>query len=284
MNVAPDGAYYLILFILGALIGSYLNVVGLRFSRDEGFRASRRGRSRCPHCDKTLKWYELIPLLSFLIQRGRCRVCHERLSPQYPIVELITGLVLVFVPWQLGWSPLTILWMLAFILFILIAAIDLRLGIIPDKLNVLLVLLGLSAVLLAYFDSSPDVSFLGSYALLFQLGEGNFLVHRLAGVAFGLVFFGSIYLLTQGKAMGLGDVKLAGALGLFLGWPDIVLALVLAFLVGSIFAIPLLLMKRKTLKDALPFGPFIVAGVTLTFFFGYHIINGYFYLFTLLGI
>ena len=81
--------------------------------------------------------------------------------------------------------------------------------------------------------------------------------------------------------MGLGDVKLAGAIGFLLGWPDIVLALVLAFLVGSIFAIPLLLMKRKTLKDALPFGPFIVAGVTLVFFFGYHIINGYFYLFNL---
>ncbi|MDP3991569.1 MAG: prepilin peptidase [Candidatus Colwellbacteria bacterium] len=280
MNVAPDGgAYYLILFILGTLIGSYLNVVSLRFSREEGFRASRKGRSHCPHCDKTLKWYELIPLLSFLIQRGKCRSCPWRISLQYPIVELLAGLSLVLTPWQLGWSPLTILWILAFLLFILIAAIDLRLGIIPDKLNILVAVLGLLVALLVYFGSGLDTSFLGSYALLFQLGEGSFWVHRLAGAMFGLVFFGGIYLFTRGKAMGLGDVKLAGAIGFLLGWPDIALALVLAFFVGSIFAIPLLLMKRKTLKDALPFGPFIVAGVTLVFFFGYHIINGYFYLF-----
>ena len=279
MSVAPDGAYYLILFILGALVGSYLNVVSFRFSGDEGFRASRKGRSRCPHCSRTLRWYELVPLLSFLVQGGKCRICHKRLSLQYPTVELTAGLVLVLIPWQLGWSSLTVLWISAFLLFILIAAIDLRLGIIPDKLNILVALLGLSAALLAYFDSGLETSFLGSYALLFQLGEGSFWVHRLVGVTFGLVFFGSIYLLSRGRAMGLGDVKLAGAIGFLLGWPDIVLALVLAFLVGSIFAIPLLLMKRKTLKDALPFGPFIVAGVTLVFFFGYHIINGYFYLF-----
>ncbi|MBI2594799.1 MAG: prepilin peptidase, partial [Candidatus Colwellbacteria bacterium] len=97
MSVAPDGAYYLILFlfIFGALIGSYLNVVSLRFSPEEGFRASRSGRSRCPYCSRTLKWYELVPLLSFLIQGGRCRVCQRRLSLQYPIVELMAGLVLV---------------------------------------------------------------------------------------------------------------------------------------------------------------------------------------------
>ena len=281
MSVVPDGLYYLILFILGTIIGSYLNVVSLRFSRDEGFRASRKGRSHCPHCDKTLRWYELIPLLSFLIQGGKCRSCRRRISFQYPIVELLAGLSLVLTPWQLGWSSLTILWILAFLLFILIAAIDLRLGIIPDKLNILVAVLGLFLALLVYLDSDLGTSFIGSYALLFQLGEGNFWVHRLVGVMFGFAFFGGIYLFTRGKAMGLGDVKLAGAIGFLLGWPDVSLALVLAFFVGSIFAIPLLLTKRKTLKDALPFGPFIVAGVTLVFFFGYHIINGYFYLFNL---
>ncbi|MBI2013044.1 MAG: prepilin peptidase [Candidatus Colwellbacteria bacterium] len=281
MSVVPDGPYYLILFILGTIVGSYLNVVSLRFSRNEGFKASRKGRSHCPHCAKTLKWYELIPLLSFLIQGGKCRSCRKRLSLQYPIIEFLAGLSLVLTPWQLGWSPFTILWILAFLLFILIAAIDLRLGIIPDKLSILVAVLGLLTALLVYLDSDLGTSFIGSYALLFQLGEGNFWVHRLVGVMFGLAFFGGIYLFTRGKAMGLGDVKLAGAIGLLLGWPDVALALVLAFFVGSIFAIPLLLTKRKALKDALPFGPFIVAGVTLVFFFGYHIINGYFYLFNL---
>src|SRR3989344_6253357 len=123
-----------ILGIIGALVGSYLNVLSLRFSRDVGFKASRKGRSRCPYCGRTLHWYELIPVVSFLIQGGKCRSCHKRLSLQYPIVELLSALTLIFVPWQLGWSILTVLWILVFLVFILIAVIDLRLGIIPDKL------------------------------------------------------------------------------------------------------------------------------------------------------
>ncbi|MDP2650691.1 MAG: prepilin peptidase [bacterium] len=266
---------------LGLLVGSYLNVLALRFSPKEGFRASRKGRSRCPSCGKTLRWYELVPLVSFFIQTGKCRSCHKRISFQYPIVELLSALVFIAVPWQLGWSPLAALWIFAFLILILIAVIDLRLGIIPDKLNLLTATSGLIIAGLTYFGNNPDFSFLGSYALLFQLEAGNFWLYRLAGVAFGLILFGGIYLLTRGKAMGLGDVKFAGALGILLGWPDAALALILAFIVGGFLAAPLIIAKRKGMKDALPFGPFIVIGVTLVFFFGYHILNGYFQLFSL---
>ncbi|MBI3088830.1 MAG: prepilin peptidase [Candidatus Colwellbacteria bacterium] len=266
----------LALGVLGALAGSYLNVLSLRFSPEEGFRASRKGRSRCLYCRKTLKWYELIPLVSFIIQGGKCRSCRHFLSFQYPIVELLSALVFILIPWKLGWSAITVLWILTFLVFIIVAVIDLRLGIIPDKLNLLLVVLGLLIAGFTYFQNNFTSSLLGSYALLFQFGEGNFWINRLAGISFGLLFLGAIYFFTKGKAMGFGDVKLAGALGLLLGWPDAALALVLAFLVGSFFVLPLLLTRKKALRDALPFGPFMVLGVTLVFFFGYHILNGYF--------
>lgn len=263
---------------LGFFVGSYLNVLGTRFSREAGFRASRKGRSHCDHCGKPLRWYELVPVMSFFLQGGRCRTCRERISWQYPIVELLSALVFILVPWRLGWEPLTILWILIFLVLILIAIIDLRLGIIPDKLNLSLILLGFLIVSLTYYGEGVG-SFLGSYALLFELGEGNFWIHRLAGVLVGSVFFGGIHFFSNGRAMGLGDVKFAAALGLLLGWPDVMLALVLGFLAGSLFALPLLIARKRAMKDALPFGPFIVVGVTLTFFLGYHILNGYFQLF-----
>ncbi len=266
---------WLALGILGAFVGSYLNVLAFRFSPEEGFSASRRGRSYCPHCRKALAWYELIPVLSFLFQGGRCRKCRKRISFQYPAVELLSAAVFIFIPWQMGWSLFTALWILVFLVLLLVALIDLRLGIIPDKLNLLLAGLGLLIAGFTYVKGA-GFSFLGSYALLFQLGEGNFWLHRIAGIFFGLAFFGSIYLFSKGKGMGLGDVKLAGTLGLLLGWPDAIFALLFSFLAGSFIAVPLIAVKRKAMKDPLPFAPFIVVGVTLVFFFGYHILNGYF--------
>ena len=271
---------WLALGILGALIGSYLNVLGTRFSLEEGFKRTGSGRSRCPRCNKNLRWYELVPLVSFFIQGGRCRKCHKRISFQYPLVELLGALVFILIPLKLGWGPLTALWILAFLVFILIAIIDLRLGIIPDKLNLVVVGLGLAVAALTYFEGDAFSSFLGGFSLLFQLGEGNFWIERFTGVAFGFLFFGGIYFLSKGKALGLGDVKFASALGLLLGWPDVALALILAFLVGALIALPLMIRGRVEMKDALPFGPLIVAGVTLVFFFGYHILNGYFQLFS----
>lgn len=254
--------------------------MGLRYAAKKGFRASTGGRSRCPHCQERLRWYELIPIVSFLIQIGRCRSCHKPLSLQYPIVEILAGLTLVLVPLKLGWSLLTVLWILTFLVLIAVSIIDFRLGIIPDKLTFLIALIG-GAVTAHHFFSADLYagSLLGSYSWIFMWTD-NFWLNRLVGVVAGLVFFGAIHFLTRGKAMGLGDVKLAGALGLLLGWPDIALVLVLSFIVGAAYATPLLLVRKKAMKDALAFGPFMVIGVTLVFFFGYHILNGYFRLFS----
>jgi len=273
----------LLLFVFGAFVGSFLNVAGIRYSEKDGFRLAARGRSKCTHCKKLLKWYELVPVFSFLFLRARCRGCGKKISWQYPVVEIVTGLVFLLVPLRLGQGIPALVWVLAFVTFILISIVDLRLKIIPDKLTIFLAVLG--ALLIVFYRTtgsfglvggSVSGSFLGSYAVSFWLGGANVLLNYGVAAVFGLVFFGLIYFLSKGRAMGFGDVKLAGAIGLLLGWPDIVLALILSFVTGAIYGSFLILRGRKSMKDAIPFGPFIILGVTLVFFFGYYILNGYF--------
>jgi prepilin signal peptidase PulO-like enzyme (type II secretory pathway) len=214
-------------------------------------------------------------------------------------VELLSGLVFVLVPLHFFNLPmiyafpvieaiiLSVIWVAAFLVLILISAIDLRFQIIPDFLNGFLALLGFVGIFtLRYFSNfglakgGIHGSFLGRYAMLFWVGDSLWLNFFL-GAAFGLVLFGGLHLLTRGRGMGMGDAKLAAALGLLLGWPDIVLVSALAFIVGSIVSIFLLVKKKKKAKDQLPFGPFLAAGTALVFFFGYEIVNAYFSLFNL---
>ena len=129
-------AIYIFLFVFGTLIGSYINVLGLRYSPEAGFKLSNKGRSHCPYCGHTLRWYELIPLFSFLIQRGKCRICRHKLSLQYPVVEILSGLVFVFVPMKLGFGFPAMIWILAFLTFIVLSIIDFRFKVIPNKLNI----------------------------------------------------------------------------------------------------------------------------------------------------
>lgn len=111
--------------------------------------------------------------------------------------------------------------------------------------------------------------------------QNNIWLNHFFAALLGVAFFGAIVLITRGEAMGMGDVKLAGALGLIFGWPDIIMVLTLSFIIGSIFGIYLMIRKKKGMKDAVPFGPFLVIGSALTFFAGFEIINGYFKLFGL---
>src|SRR3989344_1399386 len=282
---------YLFLFIFGLAIGSFLNVVSLRYRPEQKLLDLKiiGGWSACPHCQKTLRWYELIPLLSFIIQLGRCRSCGQRLSLQYPLVELLSGLIFVFVPYSLfsilnpQFSILIAVWLLIFILFLLLSIIDFRHYIIPDSINLLLAVLG---VVLIIFKS--QMSFLGHYALLFDFwplsnvsGQLSAVSSHLFAAIIAMAFFAAIIILTRGRAMGWGDFKLVGALGLIFGWPDILMIIFLSFIVGAVCVTPLLIRKQKTMKDAVPFGPFLIAGSALIFFFGYNIIDGYFKLFGL---
>ena len=300
---------YLFLFIFGLAIGSFLNVVSLRFQPGQRLLDLRiiNGRSHCPHCQKTLRWYELIPLLSFIVQFGKCRHCKKKLSLQYPLVEFLSGLIFVSVPLLLtnfqfsppaGGFNLSILqliiiavWLLIFILFLLLSVIDFRHYIIPDSINLSLAALGIiliifNQILDSKFQILNSGSFLGHYALLFDFwplsnvsGQLSAVSGHLFAAIIAMAFFAAIIILTRGRAMGWGDFKLVGALGLIFGWPDILMIVFLSFIVGAICVTPLLIRKQKTMKDAVPFGPFLIAGSALIFFFGYNIIDGYFKLF-----
>jgi len=288
--------FYGILFVSGLIVGSFLNVATLRYDPDRGFSNMRLfgGRSHCVHCRAQLRWHELIPVLSFLILRGRCRHCAKRISVQYPLVELLTAFLFVAVPMRIGtllhdgsfgmvppsgaWEILSILWVLVFVLFLVLAVIDLHHMIIPDFVAASLAFLG---VAIAGFVNSIEGfgiihgSFLGHYAMLFGIREQVVSNHVFAA-ALGMLFFGSIIVLSKGRAMGWGDFKLAGALGLLFGWPDIALVLALSFIVGAAVSLFLMARRRAGMRDAVPFGPFLVIGAALVFFFGFRIVSLYF--------
>jgi len=258
------------LFVFGVIVGSFLNVVALRYGGKGRLFSLEKlwGRSRCRSCRRNLKWYELVPLISFAIQLGRCRSCHRRLSWQYPIVELASGAAFLLF-YYFDYSVVGVIWVLAALAMILLAAIDWRLQIIPDQTNLFLAGLGVVLGLLG-----AD-SFLKNYGEWMAL-TGDFWWDRLLAALIAMAFFGFIILASRGKAMGVGDLKLAGALGLLLGWPDVVLALAIAFVLGAIVGIFSLLIGKKGMKSIIPFGPFMVAGVFVHILFGYQIANWYF--------
>ncbi len=291
---------YAVLFFFGLAIGSFLNVVSLRYSPGQKLLDLKiiNGRSACPRCGKTLVWHELIPLFSFLIQKGRCRACGNRLSFQYPLVEFLSGLIFILVPlaliydlrlttYDFLWLLVVGCWLLVFTLFLLLSVIDFRHYLIPDSINLMLAILGVILIFIHTSYFLLHASFLGYYALLFDIpifyilnSKFFFIVfNRFFAAATVMIFFGLIIVLTRGRGMGWGDFKLAGALGLIFGWPDALVIVFLSFIIGAITVAPLLFKKQKTMKDVVPFGPFLIIGASLVFFFGYEIVDGYFKLF-----
>jgi leader peptidase (prepilin peptidase) / N-methyltransferase len=269
---------WFILFFLGLAIGSFLNVVALRYD-GERFLFSEKaigGRSHCVQCGATLRWIELIPLVSFVIQGGRCRRCKTRLSIRYPLVELVSALIFVLVPWEIfrgatGGASMAAafviafaaIWVIAFELLLVMALIDIQLGIIPDELNIMLAVLGVVAAVFGAMTVS---------GVAWQWG--TFLNPFLAALGAG-AFFGILIAVTRGKGMGMGDLKLAIPLGLLFGWPQILLVLIAAFVIGACAGLLSIARGRNTMKDTLPFGPFLAAAAVIAFFFGPAIITWY---------
>ncbi len=290
---------YFLLFFIGIALGSFVNVLALRYNPDIKFSwSSLRGRSLCNHCRKQLRWYELIPVVSFLIQKRKCRSCKKTLLWQYPIVELCMGFIavgigLVFLrayPYFLGLSDgirwgVVIFWLAVSVVLIQAFLIDLRHKIIPNGSNLFLFVAGVIwTVFLFVMYSNQRVglgSFMGAYAQLWQWD--NILVNHIFGMVVAGLFFLLIVLISRGKGMGMGDVKLIGALGLLFGFPDIILVIVCSFIVGTIAVIPLLLTHKKRGKDAIPFGPFIVLASFLVLFWGSGLLRLYFGIIETLG-
>ena len=295
-------AFFIALFIFGLAIGSFLNVLVLRYNPEGNLWNTKRlsGRSHCPYCNHELKVSELVPLLSFFIQKGRCRECGHKLSFQYPIVEFLSGAIFAGLPlflngfynvslqsfanlnlqwWYYG---LLLVWIAVFLVWLVIAAIDLREYIIPNELNFFLAFLGILifGLIITYGESIFPFreSFLKQYQLIFSPSQ-SIIFNKLAGMVAGGLFFGFLVFISRGRGMGMGDVKLAIASGLILGWPDIALAIMLSFLFGGIIGGGFLISGKKEMKDKLPFAPFFVLAVFATVFFGHGIIGWYFSLF-----
>lgn len=294
--------YYFFLFLLGVAVGSFLNVVVSRYDvKEEKWLRKLGGRSKCPKCKTTLEARDLIPIISFLVLKRRCRHCKAKISWLYPVIELVTGFVWVGVPaflneffsissraffllqapvwhyWMVG------IWIVVFCVWIVMTVIDIKQFIIPDQLNIML---GAGGIVLAYIKNLNEgasvlvynSSFLKQYSMILSPVSDAWVNHLLGACAAGL-FFSILFLVSKGRGMGLGDVKLAFVGGLLLGWPDIALSVVLSFMVGGLWSVALMLSKRKNFGDKIPFAPFIVLGMVLVFFLGEKIISSYFSLF-----
>lgn len=246
--------FYFFLFILGASIGSFLNVLIDRLP----FEKPINGRSICDHCHRQLAWYDLIPIVSFFLLRGKCRYCGKKISFYYPLVEFITGVSFVFVFLKDGFlkdGPFLERSVLLMILLMMISCLiviffsDLKYHLIPDQVQVALFIFGL--ILLPFHGSFLPLIFVNRVLAALLVAAPIFFIH----------FF------TNGKAMGFGDVKLAFNIGFLLGIKAGFLALYFAFVLGGILGIFLILLKRKKLKSKIAFGPFLVVGLLIMLFF-----------------
>ncbi len=257
-----------IFFVLGLIIGSFLNVVIFRMNTSR----SLGGRSSCMSCFKTLLWYELIPLFSFLGLRGRCRSCKTRISVQYPLVELFTGIIfaLLFLKFQnilyfsfFSFTFIYVYYAMIFSILIVITVYDLRHKIIPDMLSFIFGALAFIGLFL--FSNNVLTDQTGIYLHMpsvLELFSGIL-------VAFPFAFF---WFISSGRWMGFGDAKLAVGIGYLLGIAGAFSGLVIAFYSGAIVGLCLIIFSKiygghYKLKSEIPFAPFLVLGTILAFLF-----------------
>ncbi len=267
-----------LLGVFGALIGSFLNVVVYRVPLK---RSVVSPPSACATCGARIRAYDNIPIVSWLVLRGRCRDCGSRISVRYPLVELggaafFVAVALLLVPRisAAATAPALVAAILALIAFLYLAAISLALALIDLDVHRLPNVIVLPAYIVG-------VVLLGAASVL--SGDDGALLSALIGcVALGLVYLGLSLVVPGG--MGFGDVKLAGVLGLFLGWlgwSPLVVGAFLAFVLGGVFGLILIAIRRGGRKTAIPFGPWMLVGAWIGIFAGAPIARGYLSLFDL---
>ena len=239
-----------LIFLVGAVIGSFLNVCIYRLPKNLDIVYTR---SSCPKCKKKINWFDNIPLISFIILKFNCRFCKKSISPQYFLVELISALFLCFAFVYLFNYLDIILLGLIFYILVIIFFIDLKHFIIPDCLNFILISLG---ILKNFF---PETS-LNLNQDMFQ----SFLGGALGYLIIWLLIF--LYKkIKKVEAMGLGDAKLLSAMGFLLGIKSIFIILFIAAILGLIFSVPNLISGKSSLKTAIPFGPFLILASIIYF-------------------
>lgn len=238
-------------FCLGAIIGSFLNVVIYRL----GTGKSLSGRSHCMSCGHTLAWYELFPIISYIAILGHCKHCHAYVPMRYMLVEVFTGILFVALSFVFYSEPVLLVLQLLFAAILMVILVyDLRHMIIPDRMVLLLMVTSIAWLLVFAADMSTLVS------------------HLLAGAGAG-VFFGAFWFVSKGRWMGLGDAKLALPLGIVLGPYGTIAVLVLSFWIGAAVGVAMLVLQHLmqtgktglpfwrtplTMKSEIPFAPFLI--------------------------
>jgi leader peptidase (prepilin peptidase)/N-methyltransferase len=266
----PDVSSWLILslaFGFGAVIGSFLNVLVYRLPADR----SLGGRSRCPACDRTLLWYELIPLLSFAYLGGRCRTCGSTIAPRYPFVEALTGGLFALTVYVFSDLIEMVLMLAVVSILVAIAVYDFYHLTIPDKFTLVLVALALAREVYVFAAGG---------ALLAN-------VLNIGAALGGSLFFYLLWRLSRGAWVGFGDVKLVFPLGLLAGAGGVFSMIVLSFWIGAAISLFIILLTRLagggklrlrflpatlTMKSAVPFAPFLIAGCLVYIFFSFDVL------------
>ncbi len=265
-----------VVLLFGLIVGSFLNVCIVRLPRG---RSIVTPPSHCPRCKKGIKFYDNIPVISFLILRGKCRACGEPISWRYPAVELLNGLMYVWTVREFGLGGEMFLVMAFCSSLIVITFIDFDHQIIPDVITLPGMLVGLMLapfVMSALADPLPfHLDGLLPHAGPYLKGVLNSFIGLLFGAA-PLFTIGWLWgRLRNIEAMGGGDVKLMGMAGSFLGWKGALLTIMLGALAGSVVGITLILLHRHKMDKVIPFGPFLAIGAVMTLFYGYDIVSWY---------
>jgi leader peptidase (prepilin peptidase)/N-methyltransferase len=253
--MTPSVIYPLFAFVFGMVVGSFLNVCICRMPKNESIISPP---SHCPHCSYQIRWYDNIPLLSYLLLRGKCRGCGAHISLQYPLVELLNGILTLFIYLHFGPTLACAVLVLFCSALVVITFIDIEHQIIPDEISLPGIVVGF---ILSFFLKSH--TWLNSL-LGILLGGGSLLL-----VAY------SYQRLTGKDGMGGGDIKLLAMMGAFLGWKAVPFIIFASSLFGSIIGVSIMLLQKKDSKLAIPFGPYLAFGAVLYIFYGEPLIRWY---------
>lgn len=265
---------YIIFFVFGTIIGSFVNALQYRI---ENKLSISKGRSICPNCKHELTWLDLVPLLSFVFLKGKCRYCNKKISSQYPIIEVVTGFAFLAILYSLETHFRLSLdnflvdynnfFGIKLVIFLTVASIMILVGLHDQKTGYVLSGYVYVAILLALFANLLNSG--GSFVVL-----SDYLPYIYSLVC-GALFFGSLYIISKGKWMGAGDIEIAALMGALLGWPSIIIALYFAFISGSVVGLVRIYKKEAKLESEMPFGPFLILGVFFALLFSDKIIDIY---------
>lgn len=270
----------IVIFFLGLAVGSFLNSYIWRTKPSSGLRtpfpkgrgegegkSPWQGRSYCPKCKKPLRWYELIPLLSFVLQVGRCQGCRQKIDWQYPLVELAAGILFVLAYFRLPTYLIIyvphylVVWYLLSVLIVLFVY-DLRFGLVPDRVVLpAIIVAALYNILRFAVDGTP-----------FFILNSSFLI---LAIVVGAGFFWLQYLISKGRWLGAGDIRIGALAGAMFSWPLVIEGIVISYLIGAVTAAVLLVSGKKRFGQTLPLGTFLTLGMAVVFLYGEKIWDWY---------